>query len=225
MKIKWYGHASFMITAENGRRIITDPYTPETSGYKPIPDASDIVIISSANDSFHCRADLVPGNPTVVNALELAQNGGQQTEQGIAIQAIAAMEALDHQFHDPDQNGMYRFTVDGISIGHLGDVGNALSEEQLQFFSGVDILFALAGGHPTIRLDDLNTVIERTQPKMAIPMHFRTLTYKPRNSFWIQSFLNYFSPEDIDFACDSEIFITKDTLPQKTRVMVLTHAC
>jgi L-ascorbate metabolism protein UlaG (beta-lactamase superfamily) len=225
MKIKWYGHASFLITAENGKRVITDPYTPETSGYKPIPDAPDIVIMSSDNDSFHCRADLVPGNPTVVNALELAQSGGQRIEQGIAIQAIAAMEALDHQFHDPDQNGMYRFTVDGISIGHLGDVGNALSDEQLQFFSGVDILFALAGGHPTIRLDDLNTVIERTQPKMVIPMHFRTLTYKPRNSFWIQSFLNYFSPEDIDFACDSEISITKDTLPQKTRVMVLTHAC
>lgn len=225
MKIKWYGHASFLITAENGRRIITDPYTPETSGYKPIPDVADIVIISSANDSFHCRADLVSGNPTVINALELAQSGGQRTEQGVAIQAIAAMEALDHQYHDPDQNSMYRFTVDGISIGHLGDVGNALSEEQLQFFSGVDILLALAGGHPTIRLDDLNTVIERTQPKMVIPMHFRTLTYKPRNSFWIQSFLNYFSPDDIDFACDSEISVSNNTLPEKTRVMVLTHAC
>lgn len=225
MKIKWYGHASFLITADNGKRIITDPYTPETSGYKPISDASDIVIISSSNDTFHCRADLVPGTPTVVNALELAQTDGQRTEQGFAIQAIAAMEALDHQFHDPDQNGMYRFIVDGISIGHLGDVGNALSEEQLQFFSGVDILFALAGGHPTIRLDDLNTVIERTQPKLVIPMHFRTLTYKPRNSFWIQSFLNYFSPDDIDFACDVEISITKDDLPLKTRVMVLAHAC
>ena len=85
MKIKWYGHASFLITAENGKRVITDPYTPETSGYMPIPDAPDIVIISSDNDTFHCRADLVPGSPVVVNALELAKKGGQQTEQGIVI--------------------------------------------------------------------------------------------------------------------------------------------
>jgi L-ascorbate metabolism protein UlaG (beta-lactamase superfamily) len=225
MKIKWYGHASFLITGDNGRRVITDPYTPETSGYLPIPDAPDIVIISSDNDKFHCRADLVPGQPTLINALELAQNGGQRTEQGILIQAIAAMEALDHQFHDPDQNGMYRFVVDGISVGHLGDVGNPLSEDQLRFFAGVDVLLALTGGHPTINLDDLETAIQRTQPKIVIPMHFRTLRYKPRNTFWIQSFLNYYNPDDVDFACDSEVTITKDTLPTKTRVMVLTHAC
>jgi len=225
MKIKWYGHASFLITGDNGRQIITDPYTPETSGYKPIPDAPDIVIVSSDNDSFHCRADLVPGKPVIINALELAQKGGQLTEQGIAIQAIAAMEALDHQFHDPDQNGMYRFVVDGVSVGHMGDIGNPLSEEQMQFFAGVDLLLALAGGHPTINLDDLNTVIERTQPKFVIPMHFRNLRYRPRNTFWIQSFLNYYRPDDIDFACDTEITITKDTLPTKTRVTVLTHAC
>ena len=26
MKIKWLGHASFLITSDNGTRIITDPY-------------------------------------------------------------------------------------------------------------------------------------------------------------------------------------------------------
>lgn len=225
MQIKWYGHASFLITSENGKRVITDPYTPETSGYLPIQDAPDIVIISSENDTFHCRADLIPGSPVVVNALQLAQNGGQRLEQGIPIQAIGAMEALDHQFHDPDQNGMYRFTMDGISVGHLGDVGNPLSEEQMQFFAGIDVLLALAGGHPTIKLDDLNAVVERTQPKLVIPMHFRTLRYKPRNTFWIQSFLNYYKPEDVDFACDTQIMLKKETLPAKTRVVVLTHDC
>ena len=26
MKIKWYGHSAFLITTENGTRIILDPY-------------------------------------------------------------------------------------------------------------------------------------------------------------------------------------------------------
>jgi len=225
VKLKWYGHASFLITSSNGVTIITDPYTPETSGYLPIPDSPDFVVISSDNDSFHCRADLIPGQPMVINALQLAQNEGTLTEKGVVFQAIEAMEALDHQFHDPDQNGMYRFTVDGISIGHMGDIGNPLSEEQMQSFAGVDVLLALAGGHPTIALDDLFTVIQRTQPKIVVPMHFRTLRYKPRNTFWIQSFLNYFDPTDIDFACDSEVTLSKDSLPEKTRVLILTHAC
>ena len=29
MKIKWLGHAAFLITADSGTRIITDPYHTE----------------------------------------------------------------------------------------------------------------------------------------------------------------------------------------------------
>ncbi|MEO8611893.1 MAG: MBL fold metallo-hydrolase [Chloroflexota bacterium] len=225
MKLKWYGHASFLITSNSGLRIVTDPYTPETSGYMPVRDTADAVVISSDNDTFHCRADLIPGHPVVINALELAQSGGKRVEKGVEFTAIEAMEALNHKYHDPDQNGMYRFIVDGISIGHMGDIGNALSEAHLKFFSGVDVLLALSGGHPTIELDDLKTMIDRTQPRMVVPMHFQTLRYKPRNCFWIEKFLNYFPTSEIDFACDYEATITRDSLPAKTRLMVLTHAC
>ena len=224
MKIKWYGHASFRITDEDGRTIITDPYTPETSGYKPFTESSDIVIISSDNDSYHCRADLIPDSPTVINALELAKSGQPRTEHGITFNAIKAMEALDHHEHDPDQNGMYRFEVDGISVGHMGDVGNALTEAQIEFFNNVDILLALAGGHPTIALDDLKVLIERAQPRLVIPMHFRTLRYKQRNTLWIQSFLDYFDVSDVEFACDSEVELTPESLSDKHRVLILDYA-
>jgi hypothetical protein len=81
------------------------------------------VIRSSENDSFHCRADLIPGNPTVITALDLARGDKQTTVKGITFQAIESMEALNHRYHDPDVNSMYRFEVDGVSIGHMGDVG------------------------------------------------------------------------------------------------------
>jgi L-ascorbate metabolism protein UlaG (beta-lactamase superfamily) len=227
MKIKWYGQACFIITAEDGTTIATDPYTPETAGYVPVSDPAHIAIISSDNDSFHCRADLIPGDPTVVNALALAQNGGKTIEKGIEISAIEAMEALNHKYHDPDQNGMYRFVVDGLSIGHMGDMGNALSPQQIDFFRGVDIFLALAGGHPTIELDDLKHVLDEVQPRLIIPMHFRTLSYKPRNTFWIETFLNYFDQADVDFALGCETTITRQTLPEKTRVLVMdyVHHC
>jgi hypothetical protein len=87
------------------------------------------------------------------------------------------------------------------------------------------VLLALTGGHPTIELDDLKTMIDRTQPKLVVPMHFQPLRYKPRNCFWIEKFLDYFPASDIDFPCDYEIAITHDILPEKTRIMVLTHVC
>jgi hypothetical protein len=87
------------------------------------------------------------------------------------------------------------------------------------------VLLALAGGHPTIELSDLKTMIDAAQPRLVVPMHFRTLRYKPRNIFWIQNFLDLFDEQEIDFACDYQVTITPDKLPDKTRVLVLTHAC
>jgi L-ascorbate metabolism protein UlaG (beta-lactamase superfamily) len=223
MKIKWYGQACFWIESDAGLKIVTDPYTPETAGYRPIEHAADVVVMSSDNDLFHCRADLVPGNPVVINALAVAQQGGVRTEKGLTVHAIEAMEALNHREHDPDQNGMYKFEVDGITIGHMGDMGNAMSDAQTEFFKGVDVMLTLTGGHPTTELDDIKTFLDAAKPRYVIPMHFRTLRYKPRNILWIESFLQYYNNSDVDFACDCEVRLSKDQLPTPTRVLVLDN--
>ncbi len=223
MKLKWYGHASFRLTSQSGVSVITDPYNPATAGYKDFSEPSEIVIISSDNDSYHCNQHLIPGSHLTINALELAQNGGIWLEREIEFRAIEAMEALNHNEHDPDQNGMYRILMDGVHIGHMGDIGNALTPAQLEFFQGIDVLLALVGGHPTLELPDLMTLIEHVKPKLIIPMHFRTLTYKPRNTFWITNFLEYFKDSDVDFACSSEVEITPQSLPSQTRVLVVDY--
>ena len=223
MRLKWYGHASFLITTGDGTTIITDPFTPETSGYPAVEDAPDIVIMSSDNDLFHCRADLIPGHPVVINALEVARSGQARAAKGITFTGIAVMEALDHRYHAPDANAMYRFTVDGMSIGHMGDMGNPLDQSQLDFFKGVDVFLALAGGHPTIELDDLKRALDVIKPRLIVPMHFQTLTYKPRNCHWIETFLGYFDPSEVDLASHYEVEIAPESLPQTTRVLVLDY--
>ena len=224
MKIKWYGHASFIVTASDGRSVITDPYTPETSGYQPIPDEPDIVVTSSLNDSFHDRSDLILGNPARLNLLDVARESGELTCKGVTFKAIESSEMYDHPEHEPDKCAMYRWEMDGISIGHMGDVGNPFTPEEYEFFKDLDIFLALAGDVPTIRLPDLKQVIDRVAPKLVIPMHFRTLRYKPRNMQWITPFLNHFNDADIDIQADWEVDLSKADLPDSTRVLVLTHA-
>ncbi|WP_224823426.1 MBL fold metallo-hydrolase [Cognatishimia sp. MH4019] len=224
MEITWFGHAAFGVTPASGPRVITDPYTPEGVGYAPIKEPADLVIISSDDDSAHCRADLIDGDPTVVNALTVAQSGGSVTANGIEITAIEGAEWDHHPEHEvPGQNGMYRFTLDGIRFAHMGDVGNPLTDAQQAFFEDVDVLFALAGGYLTLELPDLMEMIHRTRPKLVIPMHFRTLTYKPRNTMWIESFLSHFKDEDVDFAFGATHVITKEALPDRTRVLVMDY--
>ena len=224
MKIRWYGHAAFGLTPDTGPRIVTDPYTPEGVGYAPITDAADLVIISSDDDSAHCRADLIAGDPVVVNALEVAQHGGTTHAAGVEITAIEAAEWDHHPDHAvPGQNGMYRFTIDGIRCAHMGDVGNPLTDAQQAFFEDVDVLFALAGGYLTLELPDLMEMIHRTRPKLVIPMHFRTLTYRPRNTMWIESFLSHFRDDAVDFAFSHDAVLGQADIPDSTRVLVMDY--
>ncbi|MEM7568100.1 MAG: MBL fold metallo-hydrolase [Pseudomonadota bacterium] len=224
MKLKWYGHAAFRLTSEEtGLSVIVDPYTPDVVGYAPIAESADVVIISSDDDDAHCRADLIPGGPAVVNALDTALEGGETEVKGLRVRAIAAAEWEHHPRGVPGQNGIYRFEMDGLSIAHMGDVGNPLSPAQIDFLRDVDVLLALAGGYLTIELPDLDHVIRETQPKIVVPMHFRTLTYKPRNACWIESFLSYHDEESIDFAFAPETRITRDDLTEATRVRVLDY--
>ncbi len=224
MKLKWHGHAAFSITGADGSSIITDPYTPEGVGYAPITDTADLVITSSDDDDAHCRADLIQGSPATINALNIAKNGGRQAVNGVEISAIEAMEFKDHPEHAPGQNAMYRFTVDGIRIAHMGDVGNRLSDRQIAFFEDTDLLLALAGGYLTIEFPDLMEMIHAVRPKLVVPMHFRTLTYRPRNTHWIEAFLAHFHDKDVDFAFGSEVDLSTDDIPRETRVLVMDYA-
>ncbi|MEM7752963.1 MAG: MBL fold metallo-hydrolase [Pseudomonadota bacterium] len=222
--ITWYGHAAFGLTPTTGPRMITDPYTPDGVGYAPIRDSADLVVISSDDDSAHCRADLIAGDPAVLNALTVAQNGGQASAAGVTINAIEAAEWDHHPEHDvPGQNGMYRWEMEGIRFAHMGDVGNPLTLAQQDFFAETDVLFALAGGYLTILLPDLMEMIARAKPKLIIPMHFRTLTYKPRNTMWIESFLSYYEDSSVDFACNHTVTLTANDLPDQTRVLVMDY--
>jgi L-ascorbate metabolism protein UlaG (beta-lactamase superfamily) len=225
MRITWFGHAAFRLEDARGFSVITDPYTPEGVGYPPIRESADLVLISSDDDDAHCRADLIPGDPAVLNALAVARAGGRSEAAGLDVRAIEAAEWDHHPQHAvPGQNGMYRFELDGVKIAHMGDVGNPLTEAQQAFFEDVDVLLALAGGYLTIALPDLMEMIRRVRPRLVIPMHFRTLTYRPRNTMWIESFLSRFDDAEVDFACAHSVEIAAEDLPAATRVLVMDYA-
>ena len=81
MKIKWLGHSAFLITSDNGTRIITDPYeTNDTLKYGRIKETADIVTISHEHTD-HNNVAAVKGNPQVVN--------GSTEAKGIKIRGIA----------------------------------------------------------------------------------------------------------------------------------------
>ena len=217
MKIKFYAHASFRLEAD-GLVVITDPYTPGPghSGFDPIEEAADLVIMSSATDAFHSDPSHVRGEPVVVNALELPPEGGEA--RGIPIRSFRAYESktFDYQSEfgrDPDANALYHFTLGGLRVLHMGDIGNPVAREHLDALRGqVDILLALTGEHATIALDDLDDAIKAIGPRVVIPMHY----FHPRGVLKIEPverFLDRLPPERVTRVGGPELELTPETLP------------
>lgn len=227
MKIKFYAHASFRLEGD-GVSIVTDPYTagPQVSNFDPINEEADLVFMSSATDRFHSDPSHILGNPTVINAVEVAQDETQSaTVKGITIEAIPSQESLTWDFgRDPEDNAMYLFSLEGIRFLHIGDIGNPLSDEQLSRLKGqVDVMFALAGANATIALDDLDTAIQAIQPRVIIPMHY----FHPKGRLKIlpvTEFLSRYPAEMITYVHGSELELTKATLPATQYIYVLEQA-
>jgi len=221
MKIKFYAHACFRLEGD-GMSVITDPYTPgpEGSNFDPIHEPADIVIMSSATDSFHSNPNHITGDPIIINALEVPPEG--QTVRGLEIRAFPTQESLTFDFgRDPDDNAMYLFTLGEIRILHLGDIGNPLSEDHTSALAGnVDLMFALTGDHATIALDDLQEAIDIIQPRVIIPMHY----YVPQGRLDIlpvTAFTDRYPEEAVTWIKGPELTLTPDSLPSKRHIYVL----
>ncbi len=229
MKITFYAHASFRLEAD-GSAVVTDPYTPGPkpgSGFDPIDEPADVVIMSSSTDTFHSDPSHIRGDPVVIDALELPPEG--TSVKGVQIRSFPAMESLTFDFQgefgrNPDANALYLFTLGGLRVLHLGDTGNPIPPEHLDVLRGnVDILLALAGAHATIAYDDLDAAIAAMGPRVIIPMHY----YSPRG--WLQiepvdSFLSRYPDNMITRVGRSDLELTPATLPPERHIYVLEQS-
>ncbi len=223
MKLTFYAHASFRLDTPEVS-VITDPYTPGVSGFKPIDEAADLVIMSSATDRFHSDPSHVRGQPTVIDALLDVPPGGT-TVRGIPIRAFPASESLTFDFgRDPDANAMYLFTIGGVRVLHMGDVGNAVAPAVLEALAGqVDVMLALTGAHATIALEDLDRAIAAIAPRVVVPMHY----WHPRGVLKIEPverFLQRHAGADIVRIAGTSITLAPGDLPEQFRIVVLDQA-
>jgi len=218
MIITWLGHAAFLLEG-SGTSIVTDPYDPEGSGLDPITNRPEFVVMSSALDEAHSSWEKVPGDPTVVNAID-AIHAPITLGHDIVVRAIGAMEGSDRP-DDPRANAMYWLELDGVVVFHMGGIGTPLTGAQAAHLPPrVDVLLALAGGGLTIALPDLDEAIERIRPRIIVPMHFATpkLRYDMGP---LGDFLARRGADAIDIREGASAEITTDTFPDVRTVLVL----
>ena len=130
-------------------------------------------------------------------------------------------------FHDKAKgaqrggNIVFCFTVDGVKLCHLGDLGHLPDDAVMAKLSDVDVLLAPVGGTFTIDADEAWQIVEKIKPKVVIPMHFKT----EKLSFDLAGVERFTADKpDVIQAGSAEVELSRETLPTEPRIIVLEHA-
>lgn len=217
MIITWHGQSCFKIQGDRAT-IVTDPFGPNY-GLKVPRLAADIVTISHDHDD-HNNSQAV--KPTDDKDVFVIDTPGEFESKGVFIYGVPS-------FHDNKQgaerglNNIYRIEIDGISIGHLGDLGHLLENGQIERLEGVDILMVPVGGTYTIDGKEATKIISQIEPRIVIPMHYDLKGLKlPKKIDGLDTFCKEIA------ICPKEALnkfkIVKKDLPQEDlQVVLLEH--
>jgi len=159
VKIRTYGHACFMLESA-GYKTVIDPYNHgKVPGLPNLDLEAQAVYCSHNHDDHGCTA-----------VVTLVDNGKK------ANYTVANYETA----HD-DQGGKLRgmnmvriFDFGGLRIAHLGDIGCEPDDELMVALKGIDCLLIPVGGFFTIDALQAKKIVDAVNPKVCIPMHYRT---------------------------------------------------
>ncbi len=154
--IKWLGHSCYKISLGEAS-IVIDPYH-EVRGYPPLKTCANMVLASHGH-----------GDHNYVEAVEIIPCEG---ELPFTVRTVDT-------FHDNSggtqrgSNLVHIIEGNGIKLVHLGDLGHALSSEQVTEIGFCDVLMLPVGGYYTIGPDEAAGVAAKLNPTVIIPMHYR----------------------------------------------------
>lgn len=211
MEITYLGHSSFKIKSREAI-LVTDPYDSSMVGTQFSKVDADIVIVSHGH-ADHNKTELIGGNPKVISG------PGEYEIKGVSVFGIPS-------FHDKKRgaergpNTIYAITMEGITLCHLGDLGDKLTEEQARDIGSVDILFVPVGGVYTINPEEAAEVVGVIDPKVVIPMHYKTQESKMTELGGVDEFVKSVGLEPQKF---DKYVISQDKLPEERTLVVLNN--
>lgn len=212
MEITWLGHSCFRLRGREAT-IVTDPCAKST-GYSIGKPTADIVTVSHEHPG-HNNVGAVAGSPRVV------RGPGEFEIAGVLIMGIRT-------YHDQEKgqklgkNTAYVMELEDVRVCHLGDLGHVPTPEQVEELSGVDILLAPVGGGNSLGATAAAETVSLLEPKLVIPMHYNTPAAKMELDP-IDRFLKEMGAPAALEERQPKVSVTRSTLPQETKVLVLDY--
>lgn len=211
MKIQWLGHSAFKLTESTGSSIITDPFEASAVGYGMAYLPCD-AITSSHGHRDHNNFKGVKGTPIIIN------QPGSFDIGGIKISSVLTN-------HDNEggnlrgRNIVYTLRLDGVTVCHMGDIGEECTPELIEQLIPVNILLIPVGGTFTIDAEQAKEYVDHIMPDVVIPMHYKT-KHTDYDIDKVESFLKLFDDECIVEEGDTLEFDRYDFDGNSTKIIV-----
>jgi len=163
MDITYLGHSAFKIKTKTAT-VITDPYDPKVVGFSYPKVEADIVTVSHHHHD-HDFLERVGGYKKVFDG------PGEYEMMEVSMIGIPS-------FHDAENGGkrgkntIFVIEADGLRIAHLGDLGQKLTQKQIEDLGEIDILMVPVGGIYTLGPKEAFDVVQQVEPILALPMHY-----------------------------------------------------
>jgi len=165
--LTFIGNSCTLITASDGTRIVSDPYSdfehPDGLGALPKDLLADAVTVSHAHGD-HNNVKGVGGAPQLIMTPGTFQLGM------VRITGYAGFEGSPS---GPSNNPhiVFVFEINGVKIVHLGDSGPITQPDVLAAIEDADVLLANIDGY-VIPLDQIAPFLLQAKVRTFIPTHY-----------------------------------------------------
>jgi L-ascorbate metabolism protein UlaG (beta-lactamase superfamily) len=174
--VQYIGHASFLITAPDGTRIITDPFDvipdPVTGGARPFPEIEADVVTISQRHPDHRNSGAVQGDPKVLTPVTITQENPVQVGM-VTITGYLTWAGFSRGF-----NAVFVYQIGDVKLVHLGETGPftnphvADPQAVTDAVRGADVVFAPVN---SLHLDDeIMPLLDAIDARTIVPMHYST---------------------------------------------------
>ncbi len=216
-EIVWLGHQCFRIKGKDVT-ILTDPFDKSLGYELPRAVKADAITVSNADDPHLNNTAVVKVEP----APYIMERPGEYEVSGAFFVAIGSYRDKQ-QGKKRGKNNIYVMTVDDLTICHLGDLGHELTEAQNEAIGDVDILLVPVGGNGGMDATAATTIITQVEPRIVVPMRYRTDDSHPNPEALKLDDLERFSKEMglKDSPPQEKLIIKKADLPENTQVVLL----
>ena len=180
MKLHFFGHAAVGITTDHspspGLKVLFDPYEPGgfngMVAHPPIDFDPDQIFITHTHADHSFTAPFPDAQ--IISPAEHPGAFDTPAARNVKLKGIE----VDHDAWSGHLRGgkswVLKMVLDGLSVVHLGDIGEMPCQRRLELINGgepVDVLLMTCGGYYTIGATEAAELALRLSARLIIPIH------------------------------------------------------